>query len=146
MRAWRFGRRRQPPNDNEETLDMDTVRRRKEVAGQAVDQQRDAEDGLYRERAASDRMRMPHERDESAVTATTGSKAPAQEEVIGQAADDLARGLRDTDCRGQPRGERSPCPSPDAAPRPRPRGHSAAVASPARLGRAARRMRRPGVR
>jgi hypothetical protein len=125
---------------------MDTVRRRKGVAGQAVDQQRDAEDGLYRERGPSDRMRMPHERDESAVDATAGGKAPAQEEVIGQAADDLARGLRDTDCRGQPRGERSPCPGADVAARPRTRGHNAAVASPARLGRAARRMRRPGVR
>ena len=125
---------------------MDTVQRRRDVAGRAVDQQRDAEDGLHRERGPSDRMRMPHERDESAVTSTTGGKAPAQEEVIGQAADDLARGLRDTDCRGQPRGEQSPCPDPAGARRTRTRGHSAAVAAPARLGRAARRMRRTGVR
>jgi hypothetical protein len=116
------------------------------AAGQAVDQQRDAADALHRERGPSHRMRMPHERDESAAAAASGSKSPAQEEMMGQAAEDLAHGLRDTDCRGQPRAEQSPCPSPASAPRARVRGHSAAAGSPARLGRAARRMRRAGAR
>lgn len=71
----------------------------------AVDQQHDAPDALYREHGASERMRMPHERDESASADSGGAngseQSPEQSEVIGQARDDLARGLQDTDCRGQ---------------------------------------------
>ena len=110
---------------------------------EAVDQQRDADDALYRERGPADRMRMPHERDESATAATAGGKAPAQKEVMGQAAQDLAHGMRDTDCRNQPRSADSPCPPPSGA-GGRERGRASA-AVPARLGRAARRMRRPGA-
>jgi hypothetical protein len=107
---------------------------------QAVDQQHDAPDALYRERGRSDRMRMPHERDQAVGVPGKSDTHPTQAEVIGQAAEDLARGLRDTDCRGQPGAPASPCP-----PRPRlarPRG--ATAAAPARLGRAGRRMRRAG--
>lgn len=102
----------------------------------AVDQQRDGEDALYRERQGSDRMRMPHERDESSTAATAGAKSPAHQEVIGQAARDLANGLVDTDLRG-----RTPREPREEAGRGRRR---TASAPPARLGRVARRTRRPG--
>jgi hypothetical protein len=99
----------------------------------AVDQQHDGEDAVYRERKASDRMRMPHERDESSTAPTAGGKSPAHEEVIGQAARDLANGLVDTDLRGH-------------TPREAGRGpRRAGSVAPARLGRAGRRMRRPGA-
>jgi hypothetical protein len=114
---------------------------------QAVDQQHDAPDALRREHGASDRMRMPHERDEAPASAgaSTSGRMPDQGEVMGQAADDLARGLRDTDCRGEPAEPGSPCPPRAAAARPRVRTHSVGAAAPARLGRAARRMRRAGA-
>jgi hypothetical protein len=114
--------------------------------GLAVDQQHDGRDALYRERGPSDRMRMPHERDESAAAATAGGKAPAQGEVIGQAHEDLASGQQDTDLRGEAAQElaRTAYPIPRAgAARSHLRGRRAAAACPARLGRAGRRMRRP---
>jgi hypothetical protein len=111
----------------------------------AVDQQRDAPDALDRERRRSERMRMPHERDESPAH-STGGATPAQDEVIGQAAEDLARGLRDTDCRGQSDAADTPCPPRASAAQPRMRARGVGSAAPARLGRAARRMRRAGTR
>jgi hypothetical protein len=89
-------------------------------------------------------MRMPHERDES-VVATEEARTPAQAQVIGQAAEDLARGLRDTDCRGQPRSESSPCPGPASEPGKRMRARPSSAAPSSRLGRVARRARRAGA-
>jgi hypothetical protein len=100
----------------------------------AVDQQHDAGDALNRETRPSDRMRMPHERDE--VPSGSDDHAPAHKEVIGQAARDLANGLRDTDCRGQ---------APAAARTSSARLRPGSACPPARLGRAARRMRRSGA-
>jgi hypothetical protein len=112
---------------------------------QAVDQQHDAPDALYRERGRSDRMRMPHERDETAAR-SAAPETSGQDPVIGQAAEDLERGLRDTDCRGQPADPDAPCPGATTTARARKRTRSVGAAAPARLGRAARRMRRAGTR
>ena len=116
--------------------------RRRAADAHGVDQQRDADDALNRERGPSERMRLPHERDESAAAATSGEKMPDQQAVIGQAAADLAHGMRDTDCRNQPPAVDSPCPQPAPSPG-RERGR-ATSATPSRLGRAGRRMRRAG--
>jgi hypothetical protein len=130
-------------------MDRSSERRQREARraadARAVDQQHDSADAVYRERGPSDRMRMPHERDESATAATSGRQTPAQEEVIGQAAEDLERGLRDTDCRGQPPEAGGPCPQPAPASRPVSRAKPASACAPARLGRAGRRMRRAGA-
>jgi hypothetical protein len=129
-------------------MDRLTARRQREATraadARAVDQQHDSADALYRERGPSDRMRMPHERDESA-TAAPAAKTPEQEAVIGQAAEDLERGLRDTDCRAQPPGAGSACPQITRGSRPPARGRSTSASPPARLGRAGRRMRRAGA-
>jgi hypothetical protein len=105
-----------------------------------VDQQHEGADALSRERGASDRMRMPHERDQSAG-ATGQSQTSAQHEVIGQAAADLEHGLQDTDCRNQPAYARSRTSDLTRAPS---RTQRASACAPARLGRVARRMRRTG--
>jgi hypothetical protein len=130
-------------------MDRLTARRQREATraadARAVDQQHDSADALYRERGPSDRMRMPHERDESATAATSAAKTPEQEAVIGQAAEDLERGLRDTDCRAQPPGAGSACPQITRGSRPPARGRSTSASPPARLGRAGRRMRRAGA-
>ena len=63
-----------------------------------VDQQRDAPDGIERGRGPSDRMRLPHERDESPLQGA--ERKPNA--VIEQAARDIARGLVDTERRGTP--------------------------------------------
>jgi hypothetical protein len=69
----------------------------------AVDQQRDAPDGIERGRGPSDRMRLPHERDESPRQAADPARAPAgSREKIEQAARDIERGLVDTERRGTP--------------------------------------------
>jgi hypothetical protein len=82
-----------------------------------MDQQRDAGDGMSRERGPSTRMRMPHERDESAAGSAGNARAiPSQARLLGQAHRDLERGLQDTDCRGVPDSADSACaPLPPAA-------------------------------
>jgi hypothetical protein len=47
---------------------------------------------------------LPHERDETTGTASTGNpnETGLGRAVMGQAADDIERGLEDTDCRGIP--------------------------------------------
>ena len=68
-----------------------------------VDQQRDAPGGIERGRGPSDRMRLPHERDESPRQAAGPARAPAgSKEKIEQAARDIERGLVDTERRGTP--------------------------------------------
>jgi len=86
---------------------MSMSRRQKKDAARAgaraVDQQRDAADALHREHGTSDRMRMPHERDESAVeNAQLSEKSPEQRDIIARARKDLESGQQDTDCRSQP--------------------------------------------
>jgi hypothetical protein len=67
------------------------------------DQQRDEPDGIERGRGPSDRMRLPHERDETPQPAVDESVAPhGPTEVIEQAARDVERGLVDTERRGTP--------------------------------------------
>ena len=83
-----------------------------------VDQQRDAPDGIERGRGPSDRMRLPHERDESPLQGADPSRAPA--EVIKQAARDIARGLVDTERRGTP----NDVPGPKGRGRKRPGGRT----------------------
>ncbi len=69
----------------------------------AVDQQHDGADALDREHGTSDRMRMPHERDESASqNANDEDKSADQRETIARARRDLESGQQDTDCRSQP--------------------------------------------
>jgi hypothetical protein len=80
---------------------------------------------------AAKRLRMPHERDESPTGAPGSTKTPDHAQRIGQAHDDLERGLQDTDCRAQPAAAGSPCPSPAAV----------AVAPRSRLARRRRRAR-----
>lgn len=69
----------------------------------AVDQQHDGADALDRERGSSDRMRMPHERDESAgENADPRDKLAEQRDEMERARRDLESGQQDTDCRSQP--------------------------------------------
>ena len=68
-------------------------------AAVGVDQQRDAPDGIERGRGRSDRMRLPHERDESPLP---GGRPAAPTKVGTQAARDIERGLVDTERRGIP--------------------------------------------
>jgi hypothetical protein len=69
----------------------------------AVAQQRDAPNGIERGRRPSDRMRLPHERDESPLQGADRSRMRAgTTDVIEQAARDIARGLVDTERRGTP--------------------------------------------
>jgi hypothetical protein len=109
----------------------------------AVDQQRDTRDGMDSERGVSQRMRMPHERDESAAGSAGSTRAlPAQAGLLKQAHRDLARGLQDTDCRAIPNVSGSACP-----PQPRDETSGARVRSAETSVRAkravARRLRRP---
>lgn len=78
MRRSRSRRRPHPPRD----------------LGVAADVATDATTDRARPRRGNryDRMRLPHERDES----TQGGGAPSR--VMTQAADDLAEGRTDTDC------------------------------------------------
>jgi hypothetical protein len=69
--------------------------------------------------APGKRLRLPHERDESPA-GSDAAKPPGQTRLIGQAGDDLQRGLQDTDCRAQPSTAGGLCPSP-AGPAPRSR-------------------------
>ena len=67
------------------------------------DQQRDEPGGIERGRGRSDRMRLPHERDEASQPQTDERVAPrGPTEVIEQAARDVERGLVDTERRGTP--------------------------------------------
>jgi hypothetical protein len=70
----------------------------------AHDQQRDAPDGIERGRGPSDReLRLPHERDESPRKVIDRDVAPyGPTGVIEQAAQDVERGLVDTERRGTP--------------------------------------------
>lgn len=82
----------------------------------SVDQQRDAPDGVIRERGPSDRMRLPHERDEAAAsTGSASGKTPAQDDKIERAGEDLASGQQDTDCRNRAPGQADCPPRPAAA-------------------------------
>jgi len=77
--------------------------RRVRAGASCVDQQRDADDALQRERGPSDRMRMPHERDESPVqNAASADKTPGQRETMERARRDIESGKQDTDCHSQP--------------------------------------------
>jgi hypothetical protein len=60
-----------------------------------------AQDG--REKAEGQSL-LPHERDETTGAASTGNpnETAMGRAVMGQAADDIERGLEDTDCRGIP--------------------------------------------
>ena len=81
--------------------DNDTSKKRADA--RAVDQQRDAKDALDRERGPSDRMRMPHERDESSTeNARIDDKAGVQRETMARARKDIESKQQDTDCRSQP--------------------------------------------
>ncbi len=75
-------------------------------AAVGVDQQRDSPDGIERGRGPSDRMRLPHERDESPLAGAGRAGEPARSSdstaVIEQAARDVERGLVDTERRGTP--------------------------------------------
>ena len=80
-----------------------------------VDQLRDAPDGIERGRGRSDRMRLPHERDQSPLQDADPAVEPTgPTEVVKQAARDVARGLVDTERRG----------TPNDLPRPQPRGRN----------------------
>lgn len=68
----------------------------------AHDQLRDARDGVERSGRSDKRQRLPHERDESPDKRATGEQEMPSREVIAQAADDLERGLEDTEARGVP--------------------------------------------
>lgn len=82
----------------------------------SVDQQRDAPDGVMRERGPSDRMRLPHERDEStSADSTAAGKTPRQGELIERAGEDLASGQQDTDCRNRAPGQADCPPRPEIA-------------------------------
>jgi hypothetical protein len=81
--------------------DNDTGKKRADA--RAVDQQRDAKDAVDRERGPSDRMRMPHERDESATeNAGVDDKADVQRDTMKRAREDIESAQQDTDCRSQP--------------------------------------------
>ncbi|HZP86510.1 MAG TPA: hypothetical protein VFB54_06795 [Burkholderiales bacterium] len=80
----------------------------------AVDQQHDTDNALDREHGRSDRMRMPHERDEAAVSNATDAKIFTQREVMRQAHDDIVSGQQDTDCRNMP-ADGGPCAQPPGA-------------------------------
>src|SRR5262245_49200904 len=72
-------------------------------AAVGVDQQRDSPHGIERGRGPSDRMRLPHERDESPLPGVDRAREPAgSTERVEQAARDVARGLLDTERRGIP--------------------------------------------
>lgn len=69
----------------------------------AHDQLRDARDGIERSARSDKGQRLPHERDESPVEPSTGEQAAsASREVVEQAAEDVERGLEDTEARGTP--------------------------------------------
>ncbi len=77
--------------------------RKARAAASGVDQQRDADDAMLRERGPSDRMRMPHERDESPTqNAAHNDKTPGQRETMERARRDIESGKQDTDCHSQP--------------------------------------------
>lgn len=67
------------------------------------DQLRDAPDGIERGRGRSDRLRLPHERDEAPRPAIERDLAPyPPNEEVKQAARDVSAGLVDTERRGTP--------------------------------------------
>ena len=69
----------------------------------AHDQQRDEPGGIERGRGPSDRMRLPHERDEAPQPPVDRNVAPyGPTDVIEQAARDVERGRVDTERRGTP--------------------------------------------
>ncbi len=85
------------------TREQQQKARRARADASAVDQQRDAGDALDRERGTSDRMRMPHERDQSATqNASLEQKSRGQRDTIERARRDIDSGQQDTDCRSQP--------------------------------------------
>lgn len=55
---------------------------------------------------------MPHERDESPARVAGAANPPGQARLMGQAHEDIVRGLQDTDCRAQPVSLDSACLSP----------------------------------
>ena len=85
------------------TREQQQKARKARADASAVDQQRDAGDALDRERSTSDRMRMPHERDQSATqNASLEQKSRGQRDTIERARRDIDSGQQDTDCRSQP--------------------------------------------
>ncbi|MCL4798770.1 MAG: hypothetical protein KJ025_04230 [Burkholderiales bacterium] len=72
--------------------------------------------------ASGERLKLPHERDESPTDlATPGERPVQQRRMVGQAKEDLERGLQDTECLA-PHGADSPCPPvPEPAPKRPPR-------------------------
>jgi hypothetical protein len=69
----------------------------------AHDQLRDARDGIERSGGSDRGQRLPHERDESPDARADGEHEPIPDRhVVQQAADDLERGLEDTEARGIP--------------------------------------------
>jgi hypothetical protein len=69
----------------------------------AHDQLRDARDGIERSGRPDQGQRLPHERDESPDSRADGEVEPIPDRhVMQQAADDLERGLEDTEARGVP--------------------------------------------
>lgn len=96
--------------------DNDTGNKR--AGAHAVDQQRNAKDAVDRERGPSDRMRMPHERDESSTeNARPDDKAEVQRETMKRARKDIESPQQDTDCRSQPNASPD-CPQGDPGKRP----------------------------
>jgi hypothetical protein len=69
----------------------------------AHDQLRDARDGIERSGRSDKGQRLPHERDEAPDARADGEQEPIPDRhVMEQAADDLERGLVDTEARGIP--------------------------------------------
>lgn len=102
-----------PPRHSRSRTTADGVDR---SVDRAVDRRGEAPDGVIGELGSSERMPLPHERDESAATNSAAStKTPEQGEVIGRAGADLASGQQDTDCRNRAPGQADCPPRPAVA-------------------------------